>query len=142
VQNWEIKTSVAVSPTDASECDAAYLVKVAYGEEQAEVIVEFATPAAVASVGYAEEVTRKFLGDDEPPRRIVVERDGGEEDAYARPERSGETEAERKSVPVLRAVAELWPDHRKLAERGVDDPSLQVSVALQDEAEHGRQDEQ
>jgi hypothetical protein len=51
-------------------------LKVAYGEEQAEVVVEFAAPSAVASGGYAQEVVGKFLGDDEPPQRLVVERDG------------------------------------------------------------------
>jgi hypothetical protein len=76
VQNWEIKSVVAVSPTNATESDAAYLLKVAYGDEQAEVVVEFAAPSSVASGGYAEEVVRRFLGDDEPPQRIVVERDG------------------------------------------------------------------
>jgi hypothetical protein len=76
MENWEIKSSVAVSPTDPDACDAGYLVRVAYGEEQADVVVEFAAPSAVASGGYAEEVVRKFLRDDEPPRRIVVERDG------------------------------------------------------------------
>src|SRR4051794_14052475 len=76
VENWEIQSVVAVSPSEASDSDAAYLLKVAYGDEQAEVVVEFAAPSSVASRSYAEEVVRKFLGDDEPPQRIVVERDG------------------------------------------------------------------
>jgi hypothetical protein len=76
VENWEIKSVVAVSPTNAADSDAAYLLKVAYGDEQADVVVEFAAPSSVASGGYAEEVVRKFLTDDEPPQRIVVERDG------------------------------------------------------------------
>jgi len=75
MQNWEIRSVVAVSPT-TDECDAAYLLKVAYGDEQAEVVVEFAAPSSVASGGYAEEVVRRFLADDEPPQRVVVERDG------------------------------------------------------------------
>jgi hypothetical protein len=76
MENWEIQRVVAVAPTNANDCDAAYLLKVAYGEEQAEVVVEFAAPSAVASGGYAQEVVGKFLGDDEPPQRLVVERDG------------------------------------------------------------------
>ena len=76
MQNWEIKRVVAVSPTDAAESDAAYLLKVAYGDEEAEVVVEFAAPSSVASGGYAEEIVRKFLRDDEPPQRVVVEREG------------------------------------------------------------------
>jgi hypothetical protein len=76
VENWEIQRVVAVSPSNANDCDAAYLLKVAYGEEQAEVVVEFAAPSAVASGGYAQEVVGKFLADDEPPQRLIVERDG------------------------------------------------------------------
>jgi hypothetical protein len=76
VENWEIKSVVAVSPMNHDECDAAYLLKVAYGDEIAEVVVEFAAPSSVASGGYAEEVVRRFLGHDEPPQRVVVERDG------------------------------------------------------------------
>jgi hypothetical protein len=76
VENWEIQRVVAIAPSDGSDCDAAYLLKVAYGEEQAEVVVEFAAPSAVASGGYAQEVVGKFLADDEPPQRLVVERDG------------------------------------------------------------------
>jgi hypothetical protein len=76
VENWEIQSVVAVSPSGANDCDAAYLLKVAYGDEQAEMVVEFAAPSAVASGGYAEEVAGKFLASDEPPQRIIVERDG------------------------------------------------------------------
>jgi hypothetical protein len=76
VEDWEIKGVVAVSPTDPNVSDAAYLLKVAYGDEQAEVVVEFASPSSVASGGYAEEVVRKFLGHDELPQRIVVDCDG------------------------------------------------------------------
>jgi hypothetical protein len=76
MENWEIRSVVAVSPTNVDDSDAAYLLKVAYGDEETEVVVEFAAPSSVASGGYAEEVVRRFLGDDEPPQRLVVERDG------------------------------------------------------------------
>ena len=76
MENWEIQRVVAVSPSAGSDCDAAYLLKLAYGEEAAEVMVEFAAPSSVASGGYAQEVVGKFLADDEPPQRLVVERDG------------------------------------------------------------------
>ena len=76
MENWVIRSVGAVSPTNADDCDAAYLLKVAYGDEEAEVVVEFAAPSSVASGGYAEEVVRKFLADDEPPQRVLVERDG------------------------------------------------------------------
>jgi hypothetical protein len=76
VENWEVQRVVAVSPTDGSDCDAAYLLKLSYGEEQAEVVVEFAAPSSVASAGYAQEVVTPYLGVDEPPQRLIVERDG------------------------------------------------------------------
>jgi hypothetical protein len=44
--------------------------------------------------------------------------------------------------PVQRAVAELRPDHGELAQRGVDDPPLEVPVPLQDEAEQRGQHQQ
>ena len=75
MEDWVIRSGVAVSPMGA-DCDAAYLLKVAYGDEEAEVVVEFEAPSSVASGGYAEEVVRRFLGDDEPPQRVVVDRDG------------------------------------------------------------------
>jgi hypothetical protein len=48
----------------------------ARGTSKREVIVEFADSSAVASNGYAEEVTRRFLRDDEPPQHLVVEASG------------------------------------------------------------------
>ena len=76
MENWRIEKSGAISPSPESNSDAAYLVTVTYGEERAEVIVEFAAPSSVASGGYAEEVVRKYLADDEPPQRLSVGRDG------------------------------------------------------------------
>jgi hypothetical protein len=76
VENWTVQRVTAVSPTDGSDCDAAYLLSVSYGEEQAQVIVEFAAPSSVPSGAYAEEVVGPYLRQDEPPQRLVVERDG------------------------------------------------------------------
>jgi hypothetical protein len=76
MENWVIRSVAAVSPSNHDDCDAAYLLKVAYGDEEAVVVVEFAAPSSVASGGYAEEVVRRFLADDEPPQRVVVDRDG------------------------------------------------------------------
>jgi len=36
------------------------------------VVVEFAAPSALTSIGYANEVLVPFLGDDELPRRLIV----------------------------------------------------------------------
>lgn len=75
MENWRIEKVSAVSPTSGS-ADAAYRVTVVYGEERAEVVVEFAAPSSVASGGYAEQIVRKYLTDDEPPQRLSVARDG------------------------------------------------------------------
>jgi hypothetical protein len=70
---WLIAKSGAIAPPAGSVYGTAYLVRVMRGSSRREVIVEFADSAAVASNGYAEEVTRRFLRDDEPPQHLVVE---------------------------------------------------------------------
>jgi hypothetical protein len=70
---WTIVRSSAVNPPDGSTFESAYLVRVNRGSSTRDVIVEFADATAVVSNGYAEEVTRRFLGDEEPPRHLVVE---------------------------------------------------------------------
>jgi hypothetical protein len=76
MENWTIDGVSAISPAPGSDADAAYRVTVGYGEERAEVIVEFSAPSSVASGGYAEEVVRRYLGNDEPPQHITVCLDG------------------------------------------------------------------
>jgi len=73
---WLIAKSGAIAPPAGSVYGAAYLVRVMRGSSRREVIVEFADSSAVASTGYAEEVTRRFLRDDEPPQHLVVEAAG------------------------------------------------------------------
>ena len=73
---WLIAKSAAIAPPTGSAYGAAYLVRVTRGSARREVIVEFADSLAVASAGYAEEVTRRFLRDDEPPQHLVVEAAG------------------------------------------------------------------
>jgi hypothetical protein len=76
MQQWHVDRVTPISPTDAAKCDAAYLLRLSCGDETTEGVVEFASPSSVASGGYAEEKFSAFLSDDEPPRRILVERDG------------------------------------------------------------------
>jgi len=73
---WVIERSGAIAPPVGSVYGTAYLVRVTRGSSRREVIVEFADSSAVASTGYAEEVTRRFLRDDEPPQHLVVEAAG------------------------------------------------------------------
>jgi hypothetical protein len=70
---WLIAKSGAIAPPTGSVHGAAYLVRVTRGSARRQVIVEFADSLAVASTGYAEEVTRRFLRDEEPPQHLVVE---------------------------------------------------------------------
>ena len=73
---WRIAKSGAIEPPRGSVYGAAYLVRVMRGSSRREVIVEFVDSSAVTSNGYAEEVTRRFLRDDEPPQHLVVEAAG------------------------------------------------------------------
>ena len=73
---WLIAKSGAIAPPPGSVHGAAYRVRLTRGSARREVIVEFADSLAVVSPGYAEEVTRRFLRDDEPPQRLVVEAAG------------------------------------------------------------------
>ena len=70
---WTIVRSGAVGPPAGSSFESAYLVRIACGNSTRDVLVEFADATAVVSNGYAEEVTRRYLADDEPPRHLVVE---------------------------------------------------------------------
>ena len=73
---WLISKSGAIAPPAGSVYGTAYLVRVMRGSSSRAVIVEFADSSAVASTGYAEEVTRRYLRDDEPPQHLVVETAG------------------------------------------------------------------
>jgi hypothetical protein len=55
---------------------------------------------------------------------------GSEKDPHSGPERGGEAEDERERAAVQGAVAELRSDDGELAERGVDDPLLEVRVTV------------
>jgi len=68
---WQIVKSGAIEPRGGF--DAAYFVRLASGSSTREIVVEFVAPSAVASFAYAEEVTRPFLQDEEPPSHLVVE---------------------------------------------------------------------
>jgi hypothetical protein len=76
VDRWLVSRSHAIPPRSDGDFDAAYLVLLSRGSTLREVVVEFAAPSAVTSVGYAEEVARPFQRDDEPPQHLIVECDG------------------------------------------------------------------
>jgi hypothetical protein len=76
VSAWQIVKSGAISPPSGGAFDAAYFVRIVSGSSTREVVVEFVAPSAVASFAYAEEVTRRFLRQIEPPIHLVVEPGG------------------------------------------------------------------
>src|SRR5205823_471671 len=65
-----------------------------------------------------------------------------QEDAHARPYSGGKTEREQQTVPVESVELQLRPDDRELSKGRIDDRPLEMSVAVKDETEHSRQDEQ
>jgi hypothetical protein len=70
--DWLIVKSSAVPPLSHT-VDSAYRVQVARGPATRDVVVEFTAPSSLTSVGYAEEVTRRFLASPEPPQHLVVD---------------------------------------------------------------------
>lgn len=91
---WLIERSGAIPPPAGSIHGSAYLVRVTRGTSKRGVIVEFADSSAVVSNGYAEEVTRRFLRDDEPPQHLVVEMSGAVRIQSGPREAAGEQEPE------------------------------------------------
>jgi len=73
---WVIVKSAAIAPLSVPSFDAAYQVRVTRGSSTREVVVEFEAPSCLTSVGWAEEVTRQFLPDQEPPQHLLVDRRG------------------------------------------------------------------
>ena len=71
---WSITKSWPIEPPTGADFDAAYMVRLADAAGGThDLIVEFAAPSAVASVGYAEEVARRFRRDSRLPQHVVVD---------------------------------------------------------------------
>ena len=72
--DWSISKSWAIEPPTGVEYDAAYIVRLTGGTGSThDMVVEFAAPSAVASVGYAEEIARRFRQRGELPLHVVVD---------------------------------------------------------------------
>lgn len=74
---WVISRSGAISPPSGNHLDAAYAVRLERGASTRNLIVQFAEASPVVSNGYAEEIARQFLRDDEPPQHLEVDSSGG-----------------------------------------------------------------
>ena len=74
---WLISRSWPIEPPSGAGHDSAYVVRLvdAAGETQ-DLIVEFAAPSSLTSVGYAEEIARKVRDRADLPLHVIVARDG------------------------------------------------------------------
>ncbi|HET7130508.1 MAG TPA: hypothetical protein VFJ93_15675 [Gaiellaceae bacterium] len=71
---WSISKSWAIEPPTGAGHDAAYAVRLVDDAGSThDLVVEFAAPSAVASVGYAEEIARRFRGESELPAHVIVD---------------------------------------------------------------------
>jgi hypothetical protein len=74
--NWIVTEARAVEPTIGADCDSSYLLKLSRGDERGTAMVEFLAPSTLTSIAFAREVLLPFMGDDTPPQRLIVARDG------------------------------------------------------------------
>ena len=73
-KGWSISKSWAIAPPTGDAYDAAYTVRLSHDDESVhDLIVEFEAPSALASVGYAEEVARKYLQAEDLPTHVIVD---------------------------------------------------------------------
>jgi hypothetical protein len=77
VSRWTIGRVRAVPPQAGSDRDAAFAIHFAEDDQpEPQMTVEYAAPSSVASAAHAREAVGPYLDDDEPPRRLVVSREG------------------------------------------------------------------
>jgi hypothetical protein len=71
---WSITRSWPIEPPTGNGYDAAYIVRLtdAAGSTH-DLVVEFAAPSSLTSVGYAEEIARRFRAGTELPAHVVVD---------------------------------------------------------------------
>lgn len=71
---WSISKSWPVEPPTGLEYDAAYIVRFtdAAGVTH-DLVVEFAAPSVLTSVGYAEEIARRFWDRAQLPAHVIVD---------------------------------------------------------------------
>lgn len=73
--DWSISKSWAIAPPTGVGYDAAYIVRLTDRATASthDLVVEYAAPSAVASVGYAEEIARRFLRQNDLPSHVIVD---------------------------------------------------------------------
>jgi hypothetical protein len=77
VADWTIARTWAIEPPTGAGYDAAYTVRLWDGTAAThDLVVEFEAPSAVASVGYADEIARRFRGGSVLPLHVIVDVQG------------------------------------------------------------------
>ena len=74
MSRWSILRSWPIQPPTGQDYDAAYIVRLSDGcGTTKDMVVEFEAPSAVASVGYAEEISRRFRDLPDVPEQVIVD---------------------------------------------------------------------
>jgi hypothetical protein len=71
---WSISRSWPIEPPTGDGYDSAYVVRLTdTAGSTRDLVVEFAAPSSLTSVGYAEEIARRFRDRGEPPAHVIVD---------------------------------------------------------------------
>jgi hypothetical protein len=74
VADWSISKTWAIEPPTGAAYDAAYVVRLTDGAGSThDLVIEFEAPSAVTSVGYADEIARRFRGGGRLPSHVIVD---------------------------------------------------------------------
>lgn len=75
---WSISRTWAIAPPSGVGYDAAYVVRLSAADGGAthDLVVEYAAPSVLTSIGYAEEIARRFLRESAPPLHVRVDLQG------------------------------------------------------------------
>ena len=77
---WAITRSWPIEPPTGVGYDSAYIVRLTdpVGSTH-DLVIEFAAPSTLTSVGYAEEIARRFRDGAELPAHVIVDTKGASE---------------------------------------------------------------
>ena len=71
---WSISKSWPIEPPTGPGYDSAYIVRLSdEAGETHDLIIEFTAPSTLTSVGYAEEIARRFRTRAELPAHVIVD---------------------------------------------------------------------
>lgn len=74
---WKIERTWHAGPEPGSDRDAAFAFELsAEGQPNRQLTVEYAAPSTKASQAHAMQAVHRHLNEDEPPRRLLVARNG------------------------------------------------------------------